>query len=88
LLFDLLTTEEEQIDSETAELCFDIPVLTERRVAVTQWILRPFGQRDSAIGYFGASTGAAAARDRCGGLARFPLHRFTIQSTGTRSYLD
>jgi dienelactone hydrolase len=61
LLFDLLTAEEEELDAVTAELRFDISLLTDRLVAATRWA---FGQPDLkglAIGYFGASTGAAAA---------------------------
>jgi hypothetical protein len=40
LLFDLLTEAEEQVDAVTAELRFDIPLLTERLVAVTRWLPR------------------------------------------------
>jgi putative phosphoribosyl transferase len=61
LLFDLLTAEEEQIDSLTAELRFDIPLLTERLIAATAWARRHPPFHGLAIGYFGASTGAAAA---------------------------
>ena len=57
LLFDLLTTEEE-LDRENV---FDIGLLTRRLVAATRWLsVRPEA-RDLPIGYFGASTGAAAA---------------------------
>ncbi len=61
LLFDLLTAREEEIDELTAELRFDIPLLTERLIAATEWVLRHPDLRDLSIGYFGASTGAAAA---------------------------
>jgi dienelactone hydrolase len=61
LLFDLLTEEEERIDAHTGELRFDIPFLTDRLVAATQWTLRQPGLHGLRIGYFGASTGAAAA---------------------------
>jgi dienelactone hydrolase len=61
LLFDLLTEEEERIDAHTSELRFDIPFLTSRLVAATQWTLRQPGLHGLGIGYFGASTGAAAA---------------------------
>jgi putative phosphoribosyl transferase len=61
LLFDLLTEEEERIDAHTGELRFDIPFLTGRLVAATQWTLRQPGLHGLGIGYFGASTGAAAA---------------------------
>jgi dienelactone hydrolase len=61
LLFDLLTEEEERVDALTAQLRFDIPLLTDRLVVATHWILgQPrFGRLP--LGYFGASTGAAAA---------------------------
>jgi len=59
LLFDLLTLEEEQEDAYTAHLRFDISLLTQRLRAVTEWIIADLG--DISIGYFGASTGAAAA---------------------------
>lgn len=61
LLFDLLTAQEEQIDELTAELRFDIDLLTERLVAATGWALAHAQLKDLPIGYFGASTGAAAA---------------------------
>jgi dienelactone hydrolase len=61
LLFDLLTEEEEKIDAVTAELRFDIPLLTNRLVAVTRWVKEQPQLRDLTLGYFGASTGAAAA---------------------------
>ena len=69
LLFDLLTDKEEAIDSVTAELRFDIPLLTDRLVAATQWTQQYPELQDMAIGYFGASTGAAAA---LAAAARFP----------------
>ena len=59
LLFDLLTMEEERIDSSTAHLRFDIPLLAGRLRSVTEWVLSEHGE--ISIGYFGASTGAAAA---------------------------
>jgi dienelactone hydrolase len=61
LLFDLLTPEEEQIDSVTRELRFDIGLLTERLVDATRWVLKEPRLKELALGYFGASTGAAAA---------------------------
>ena len=60
LLFDLLTAEEEQIDAYSREYRFDIPFLAERLVAVTDWLVEDRAT-PAAIGYFGASTGAAAA---------------------------
>ncbi len=61
LLVDLLTVEEEQIDALTGELRFNIPFLTERLSEITSWILKEEKTRALSIGYFGASTGAAAA---------------------------
>ncbi|MDD4305500.1 MAG: dienelactone hydrolase family protein [Methanosarcina sp.] len=61
LLFDLLTAEEERIDMVTAHLRFDIDLLANRLVDVTNWLLSNLDTRKLNIGYFGASTGAAAA---------------------------
>lgn len=60
LLFDLLTAAEERVDNVTAELRFDIELLARRLVAVTDWLVRARGAT-LPLGYFGASTGAAAA---------------------------
>ena len=59
LLFDLLTEDEERVDAYTAHIRFDIPLLSERLIQVTEWIREHEG--DAPLGYFGASTGAAAA---------------------------
>jgi len=61
LLFDLLTSEEERIDMVTAHLRFDIDLLANRLVDVTNWLLNNPGTKNLNIGYFGTSTGAAAA---------------------------
>jgi dienelactone hydrolase len=61
LLFDLLTEVEERIDSQTRELRFDIPLLAHRLSSTTAWVRRQRGIAGLPIGYFGASTGAAAA---------------------------
>jgi dienelactone hydrolase len=61
LLIDLLTQEEEMIDLETAELRFDIRLLAERLGGVTDWLAGEPSTAGLVIGYFGASTGAAAA---------------------------
>jgi putative phosphoribosyl transferase len=61
LLFDLLTPEEERVDSVDAHLRFDIPLLSGRLVAVTDAVGRGRHTRALPLGYFGASTGAAAA---------------------------
>ena len=61
LLLDLLTRNEEAIDVQTAEYRFDIPRLGNRVVLATEWLLGREDLRRHRIGYFGASTGAAAA---------------------------
>ena len=61
LLFDLLTAEEERIDMVTRHLRFDIDLLANRLAEVTTWLLRNPDTKEVNIGYFGASTGAAAA---------------------------
>lgn len=61
LLFDLLTAEEEAIDIHTMHLRFDIGLLAERLVGATDWLMQKPDTRNLGIGYFGASTGAAAA---------------------------
>ena len=57
LLFDLLTEEEDRV----YETRFDIPLLTHRLILATEWVKQQAETRDLTIGYFGASTGAAAA---------------------------
>ncbi len=57
LLFDLLTREEDQV----YETRFDIALLTQRLVAATAWLQKRPDTQALSIGYFGASTGAAAA---------------------------
>jgi dienelactone hydrolase len=61
LLTDLLTPAEEAVDLQTRHLRFDIPLLARRLAAATDWILQDAQTRSLPIGYFGASTGAAAA---------------------------
>lgn len=61
LLMDLLTEEEERIDTFTGRLRFDIPLLAGRLESVTGWVLSQERMREFDIGYFGADTGAAAA---------------------------
>jgi putative phosphoribosyl transferase len=61
LLVDLLTPAEEQVDRRTARLRFDIPLLAGRLVQVTDWAEAQPATARLAVGYFGASTGAAAA---------------------------
>jgi putative phosphoribosyl transferase len=61
LLFDLLTQEEEAIDTQTRELRFNIHLLAERLVHATKWAKQQEETRDLRIGYFGSSTGGASA---------------------------
>lgn len=61
LLLDLLTAAEETVDRVTAQHRFDIPLLGQRVVAATDWVAGQDELRALPLGYFGASTGAAAA---------------------------
>src|SRR5216117_1469628 len=61
LLFDLLTPDEEVTDTYTREHRFNIGLLAERLVHATKWAKRQEQTRDLQLGYFGSSTGAAAA---------------------------
>jgi putative phosphoribosyl transferase len=61
LLIDLLTQEEEEVDMRTRQLRFDIGLLAQRLIAATEWLKKNPTSKNLAVGYFGASTGAAAA---------------------------
>lgn len=61
LLFDLLTPEEEALDISTREHRFNITLLAERLVHATKWAQQQKQTRDLYFGYFGSSTGGAAA---------------------------
>ena len=61
LLFDLLTREEEMAEKESRHLRFDIPMLANRLTEVTHWAVNHASNKDFPMGYFGSSTGAAAA---------------------------
>jgi putative phosphoribosyl transferase len=61
LLMDLLTSEEEQADAATGHLRFDIRLLATRLAGATDWVHHQLGVGHLPVGYFGASTGAAAA---------------------------
>lgn len=61
LLFDLLTQQEEEEEKYTRDLRFDIDLLAKRLVYATNWIRDQKDVQTLPIGYFGASTGAAAA---------------------------
>ncbi|HXV46472.1 MAG TPA: alpha/beta hydrolase [Nitrososphaera sp.] len=61
LLIDLLTIAEERVDAYTMHLRFDIGLLAQRLAGATDWLVNNQETRHLNIGYFGASTGAAAA---------------------------
>lgn len=61
LLMDLLTPLEEEEERWTAHLRFDIRLLSRRLVAATDWLRAQPRTKSLRVGYFGASTGAAAA---------------------------
>ena len=66
LLFDLLTPEEE---ADRANV-FDIGLLASRLAAATNWLRGQPGLQQVPVGYFGASTGAAAALRAAADLTR------------------
>ena len=61
LLLDLLTPAEEQLDLETGQLRFDVSLLAQRLSPATSWLGDEPRTASLPLGYFGASTGAAAA---------------------------
>jgi dienelactone hydrolase len=61
LLIDLLTAREESIDRQTHALRFDITMLADRLAAIGEWISAQSTLQGLKVGYFGASTGGAAA---------------------------
>jgi putative phosphoribosyl transferase len=61
LLFDLLTAEEEAVDSLTGHLRFNIDLLAERLLDATAWVQEHPPLGELPVGYFGASTGGGAA---------------------------
>jgi len=90
LLIDLLTPEEELVDLRTAEHRFNIDLLADRLIAATDWSAKDARLSDLPIGYFGASTGAAAALVAA---AKRPERIRAIVSRGgrpdlARDYLD
>ena len=61
LLFDLLTLEEEDQDMKTGQFRFNIDLLAERLISATKWAKDDADTKSLALGYFGASMGAAAS---------------------------
>jgi len=81
LLFDLLTSEEEDEDMLTAEYRFNIRLLAERLIGATEWLRKDPKTSVLSFGYFGASTGAAAALI---GAAKLPDEIVAVVSRGGR----
>ena len=81
LLFDLLTFKEERQDMITGEYRFNIELLAERLVGVTEWLKKDAPSKGLSLGYFGASTGAAAALIAA---ARLPQDVAAVVSRGGR----
>ena len=79
LLIDLLTHEEELVDTRKAHLRFDIELLAERRVGTAEWLVREHS--NLKIGLFGASTGGGAALVAA---ARIPERIAAVVSRGGR----
>jgi len=79
LLFDLLTMDEEQADIITAQYRFNIKLLAQRLLGATTWLKDQ--PKTLSIGYFGASTGAAAALIAA---AKLPKDIFAVVSRGGR----
>ncbi|HEY8132419.1 MAG TPA: dienelactone hydrolase family protein [Thermoanaerobaculia bacterium] len=79
LLLDLLTPEEELVDTRTAHLRFDIELLAERLVGTTDWLSRQMPKLK--VGLFGASTGGGAALVAA---ARVPERIYAVVSRGGR----
>lgn len=81
LLFDLLSPEEDAVDEITREHRFNIELLSSRLLAATKWVLQQKNLQHGKLGYFGASTGAAAALKAA---ARIPDDIFAVVSRGGR----
>lgn len=81
LLIDLLTEEEEAEDMYTGEYRFNIDLLAQRLVDATAWTKKNLNTKDLVVGYFGASTGAAAALIAA---AQLPQHVKAVVSRGGR----
>ncbi|RXK49002.1 dienelactone hydrolase family protein [Halorientalis pallida] len=77
LLFDLLTEREDRNRRNR----FDVPLLTNRLVAVTEWARERVATADPTLGYFGSSTGAASALRAA---ARFGERISAVVSRGGR----
>ena len=81
LLIDLLTVAEEREDERTARLRFDIELLAKRVASASDWLVANRSTAGLGVGYFGASTGAAAALVAA---AERPEHVGAVVSRGGR----
>jgi dienelactone hydrolase len=81
LLFDLLSEEEEQIDMRTRHLRFDINLLSERLMQAATWLHSNPHTQSLKIGFFGSSTGGAAALEAA---ANHPDRVHAVVSRGGR----
>ena len=79
LLIDLLSHDEELVDTRTAHLRFDIELLADRLVGTAEWLGRE--HPELKIGLFGASTGGGAALVAA---ARIPDRIAAVVSRGGR----
>lgn len=77
MLFDLLTEKEDEVYMNR----FDIPLLAERLIAATKWLVGSEYYKKEPIAYFGASTGAAAALVAAAN-TRYPI--YAVVSRGGR----
>lgn len=84
LLFDLLSEEEERVDQFTAEFRFDIGLLTRRVIGTSTWLSQNPQTSKLSLGYFGASTGAAAALEAAAFFADRPDFVKAVVSRGGR----
>jgi putative phosphoribosyl transferase len=81
LLMDLLTPEEDEIDSRTRKFRFDIPRLASRLTGAIRWLSDRPDTAEMPVALFGASTGAAAALIAA---AKVPDHVQLVISRGGR----
>jgi putative phosphoribosyl transferase len=81
LLMDLLTPEEDEVDSRTRKFRFDIPRLASRLVGAIRWLRDRPDNSQLPVALFGASTGAAAALIAA---AEVPDHVRLVISRGGR----
>ena len=81
LLFDLLSQEEEELDNRTRHLRFDIKLLAGRLMEAALWLNSNPHTKDLKIGFFGSSTGGAAALEAA---AQYPDHIHAVVSRGGR----